>query len=239
MIKVTDTIDHTVLKPSSKKEDISKVCREATEYSFAAVCIPPNFISFAKKELSDLKSTVKVATVIGFPFGYSCVSAKAAEALDALEQGCDEIDMVANISAIKEGRWEFLTTEVKTILDVMKNHGNGSGNCKLKVIIESGILSDDEIIQCCKIYGDAGINYLKTSTGYAENKQGASVEHVKLFRQHLPDHVKIKASGGIRTYETARQMIEAGADRLGCSAGVAIAKEMETGERNDSAQGAY
>lgn len=206
-------IDHTVLKPTCLVSDIEKLCAEAIQYDFAAVCIPPNFVKLAKQLVSG--SDVKVATVIGFPFGYSATEAKIAEIILAMVDGADELDVVANISAIKNGDWSAIADEINHIMPIIRSKGK-----VVKIIIESGVLTDDEIIKCCDIYGIAGIDFLKTSTGYAE--KGASVEAVQLFRKHLPDTVNIKASGGIRDYATAKQMIDAGATRIGCSAGVAI-----------------
>lgn len=160
---------------------------------------------------------VKVATVIGFPFGYSAVEAKIAEILLAIVDGVDELDVVINISAIKNNDWLYLADEINHIMPIIR-----SKDKVIKIIIESGVLTDGEIIKCCEIYGLAGIDYLKTSTGYAE--KGATVEAVKLFRLHLPANIQIKASGGIRDYAFAKQLIDAGATRLGCSAGVAIVK---------------
>ena len=176
---------------------------------------PPNFVKKAKEFL--VGTNVKVATVIGFPFGYSAVEAKLAEIVLAMVDGVDELDVVANISAIKNQDWVYLANELNHIMPVVK-----SKNKTIKIIIESGILTNDEIIKCCELYGVAGIDYLKTSTGYAE--KGASVEAVKLFRLHLPDAVQIKASGGIRDYTFAAELVEAGATRLGCSASLAIVK---------------
>ena len=206
-------IDHTILKPTCLVADIEKLCAEAKQYDFAAVCVPPNFVKLAKEKL--VGSTVHVATVIGFPFGYSATEAKIAEIILAMVDGADELDVVANISAIKNGDWSAIADEINHIMPIIR-----SKNKVVKIIIESGVLTDDEIIKCCDIYGIAGIDYLKTSTGYAE--KGASVEAVQLFRKHLPDQVQIKASGGIRDYAAAKLMIEAGATRIGCSAGVAI-----------------
>ena len=206
-------IDHTILKPTCLVADIEKLCAEAKQYDFAAVCVPPNFVKLAKEKLAG--STVQVATVIGFPFGYSATEAKIAEIILAMVDGADELDVVANISAIKNGDWSAIADEINHIMPIIR-----SKNKVVKIIIESGVLTDDEIIKCCDIYGIAGIDYLKTSTGYAE--KGASVEAVKLFRKHLPDQVQIKASGGIRDYAAAKLMIDAGATRIGCSAGVAI-----------------
>ena len=212
-------IDHTILKPTCLVADIEKLCAEAKQYDFAAVCVPPNFVKLAKEKL--VGSTVQVATVIGFPFGYSATEAKIAEIILAMVDGADELDVVANISAIKNADWSAIADEINHIMPIIR-----SKNKLVKIIIESGVLTDDEIIKCCDIYGIAGIDYLKTSTGYAE--KGASVEAVKLFRKHLPDQVQIKASGGIRDYATAQLMIDAGARRIGCSAGVAIVSGANT-----------
>jgi deoxyribose-phosphate aldolase len=206
-------IDHTILKPTCLVSDIEKLCAEAKQYDFAAVCVPPNFVKLAKEQVAG--TDVKVATVIGFPFGYSATEAKIAEIILAMVDGADELDVVANISAIKNGDWAAIADEINHIMPIIRSKGKA-----VKIIIESGVLTDDEIIKCCDIYGIAGIDFLKTSTGYAE--KGASVEAVQLFRKHLPDAINIKASGGIRDYATAKQMIDAGATRIGCSAGVAI-----------------
>ena len=206
-------IDHTILKPTCLVSDIEKLCTEAKEYDFAAVCVPPNFVKLAKEKVAG--TDVKVATVIGFPFGYSATEAKIAEIILAMVDGADELDVVANISAIKNGDWAAIADEINHIMPIIRSKGKA-----VKIIIESGVLTNDEIIKCCDIYGIAGIDFLKTSTGYAE--KGASIEAVQLFRKHLPESIQIKASGGIRDYETAKQMIEAGATRIGCSAGVAI-----------------
>ena len=213
MLAVNKYIDHTILKPTCLVADIQKLCTEAKQYDFAAVCVPPNFVKLAKELIAG--SSVQVATVIGFPFGYSATEAKIAEMILAMVDGADELDVVAHISAIKNGDWMAIADEINHIMPIVRSKGK-----KIKVIIESGVLTDEEIIKCCDIYGVAGIDYLKTSTGYAE--KGASVEAVQLFRKHLPEAVQIKASGGIRDYATAKQMIEAGATRIGCSAGVAI-----------------
>ena len=212
-MNIAKFIDHTVLKPTTLIAEIEKLCAEAKQYGFAAVCVPPNFVKLAKSLVEG--SAVKGATVIGFPFGYSAVEAKIAEILLAIVDGADELDVVINISAIKNNDWQYLANEINHIMPIIR-----SKNKVIKVIIESGVLTDEEIIKCCDIYGLAGIDYLKTSTGYAE--KGASVEAVKLFRKHLPDHVQIKASGGIRDYAFAKELVDAGATRLGCSAGVAI-----------------
>jgi deoxyribose-phosphate aldolase len=206
-------IDHTCLKPATLYSDIKKLCEEALQYQFAAVCVPPPFVREAKKLTAG--SAVKTCTVIGFPFGYSAIEAKLAEIVLAIADGADELDMVINITALKNNDWQYLANEIATILPITQNK-----NKTLKIIIESGILTEEEIIKCCTLYGTAGVDFLKTSTGYAE--KGATVEAVELMRKHLPHSVKVKASGGIRTRAFALQLIDAGAARLGCSASVFI-----------------
>jgi len=215
-MNIAPYIDHTVLKQATTIGDVEKVCKEAVEYGFAAVCVPPLYVKKAKEFLAG--SSIKVATVIGFPFGYCAIEAKVAEIVLAIVDGADELDMVVNISAIKNGDWTFIANEINMILPIVRNK-----NKVIKVIIESGILTDDEIIKCCDIYGAAGVDYVKTSTGFAE--KGASIHAVKLIRAHLADSIKIKASGGIRSYSFAKELINAGANRLGCSASVEIVKE--------------
>lgn len=206
-------IDHTILKPTTALSDVQKLCDEAVAYDFFAVCVPPWWV---KNSVSMLDGQPpKIATVIGFPFGYSATTAKLAEVQQAIADGADELDIVINLAALKSSDWGYLETEMKTLLAPIRQ------NKKLvKVIIESGVLTKEEIRQCCEIYGGIGVDFLKTSTGYAE--KGATREAVQLMRHALPSTIKIKASGGIRTYEQAIEMIEAGADRLGCSASVAI-----------------
>jgi deoxyribose-phosphate aldolase len=213
-MNIASYIDHTVLKPTTILQEVETCCSEAMEYGFAAVCIPPYYVAEAAAKLTG--SGVKVATVIGFPFGYSTVSAKAEEMLVAIEAGAAEIDMVINIAAVKNKDWTYLEEEIEEIMS-SKDEG-----ILIKIIIESGILTEDEIIRCCSIYANAGVDFVKTSTGYAE--KGASVEAVQLMRRHLPSNIKIKASGGIRTFEFANELVKAGADRLGCSASIAIVK---------------
>ncbi len=215
-MNINSYIDHTILKPTTTLTEVERVCSEAMQFNFAAVCIPPLFVTKAKELVKDSK--LNVATVIGFPFGYNAIEAKVAEIVLAMVDGADELDMVINISAIKNNDWNFIANEINTIMPIVKSKSK-----IIKVIIESGILTDDEIIKCCDIYGMAGVDYVKTSTGYAE--KGASVHAVKLIRAHLADSVKIKASGGIKTYSFAKELIDAGADRLGCSSSVQIVKE--------------
>jgi deoxyribose-phosphate aldolase len=206
-------IDHTLLKPTALIADIERLCKEALQYNFAAVCVPPPFIKTAKKQLEN--SSLKVATVIGFPFGYSAIEAKLAETLLAIVDGADELDVVINLTALKNNDWQYLSNEINHILPVVKQN-----NKVIKVIIETGVLTDAEIIRCCELYGAAQVDFLKTSTGYAE--QGATIQAVQLMRSHLPAHVQIKASGGIKTYQFGKELINAGATRLGCSSSIEI-----------------
>ncbi|MFT4203014.1 MAG: deoxyribose-phosphate aldolase [Chitinophagaceae bacterium] len=209
-------IDHTVLKPTTLVSDIEKLCAEAIQYEFAAVCVPPPFVRKAKELTRD--SIVKVATVIGFPFGYSCIEAKIAETVLSLVDGADELDIVINLIALKNNDWEYLANEINHLAPIIKAKGK-----TIKVIIESGILTDDEIVKCCTLYAPANVDFMKTSTGYAE--VGATVHAVELMRKNLPDNIQIKASGGIRNYAFAKELTDAGATRLGCSASVQIVKE--------------
>ncbi|HKH61037.1 MAG TPA: deoxyribose-phosphate aldolase [Flavitalea sp.] len=215
-MNIASFIDHTVLKPTTTISDVKTLCNEAIEYGFAAVCIPPPLVKNAKAFLKGTE--VKTATVIGFPFGYSNAKAKIFETRQAIDDGADEMDVVINLIALRGNAWSYLESEIKYIVEAIhKDRG------VLKVIIESGILTNEEIVQCCEIYAKAGVDFVKTSTGYAE--KGASLEAVQLMRQTLPSSIRIKASGGIRNYEFAKQLIGAGADRLGCSASVSIMNE--------------
>jgi deoxyribose-phosphate aldolase len=212
-MSIAKYIDHTILKPNTSSAEIKKLCEEARQYEFAAVCVPPYYISNASQLLKGNK--IKVATVIGFPFGYSHYTAKLTEAEQAITDGADELDMVMNIAAFKENDFDFLKKEAEAIVSIKQKK-----RVTIKIILETGLLNNEEIIQCCTLYKDYAVDFLKTSTGYAE--KGASVEAVALLRTHLPKHIQIKASGGIRNFEFASALIEAGATRLGCSASVAI-----------------
>ena len=233
MISIAHYIDHTLLKPTATYIEINRICKEALEYGFAAVCVPPPLVGEAvglvKADGEGPRRSdggVKVATVIGFPFGYSALAAKLAEVEQALADGADELDVVINLIALKNGDWSLLEEEMSPLTD--RVHADGK---IIKVIIESGILTDEEIVRCCTIYSRIGVDFLKTSTGYAE--KGATIGAVQLMRCNLPAGIRIKASGGIRNYAFARQLIEAGADRLGCSASV----EIVNGEASAVAEG--
>src|SRR6478672_11201123 len=187
-MNIAQFIDHTILKPTTTLAEIEKVCEEALEYGFAAVCVPPYYVRDSNQVLE--KKKVKVATVIGFPFGYSHYKAKRKEIKEALKDGAEELDMVMNIAAFKSNDIAYLEKEMEEITSVIKENG-----AVLKLIIESGILCNEEIIKCCELYKHFPINYMKTSTGYAD--KGASVEAVEIMRKHLPASMQIKASGGI------------------------------------------
>jgi deoxyribose-phosphate aldolase len=212
-MSIAQFIDHTILKPTTTLADIEKLCEDARQYHFAAVCVPPYYVTDTRQMLEG--SDVKLATVIGFPFGYSHYMAKAEEASRALEEGADELDMVMNMAAFKGNDLAWLESEISEL-----TNRAGARGAAVKVIIESGILTDEEIIRCCEVYRHYPIQFMKTSTGYAE--KGATLEAVRLMRAHLPENIHIKASGGIKTYDFARELINAGATRLGCSASVAI-----------------
>ncbi len=206
-------IDHTILKNTTSTADVDKLCKEAINHGFAAVCVPPYFVSDAKKLVDG--TTVKLVTVIGFPFGYHHYKTKLEEAILSIDEGADELDMVMNLSALKSNDATYLETEIDVVSKLTSN-----GNKTLKVIIESGVLSDEEIIKCCELYQRYPVQFLKTSTGFAEG--GASVHAVQLMRKHLPPHIQIKASGGIKTKAFAEELIAAGATRLGTSSGIAL-----------------
>jgi len=207
-------IDHTLLKPNITKDQIEKLCSEALEYNFASVCIPPYYVSQANELLKDSES-VKVCTVIGFPLGYDSTSSKVESIKKAIEQGADELDAVVNIPAIKDGDWKTVRYDLESISTVVqRNHK------LLKIIFETCYLTNDEIEKLAEICLEFDIDYLKTSTGFGTG--GATIEHVKLMKKIAGDKAKVKASGGVRTQEDALKMIEAGADRIGASAGIKI-----------------
>lgn len=214
--RIASYIDHTLLKPVAQSADIQKLCREAIENGFAAVCVPPFVVQEAVQALHG--SAVKTATVIGFPMGYSCFAAKLEETQQALLDQADELDIVINLMALKNGDWAYLQKEMQPLIHRIHEKGK-----VIKVIVESGVLTANELTRCCELYGGMGIDFMKTSTGYSE--KGASVSDVREMRNKLPGEVKIKASGGVRHYSFAKELLEAGADRLGCSSSLQILEE--------------
>ncbi len=223
--QVAATIDHTILKPDTTRTDIDRICAEAIQHNFAAVCVPPAYIKKSVKQLR--KTPVRVATVLGFPMGYVPRLVKLYELNDCIARGAHEIDMVVNVGAIKDKRWRYVHNEIQMLAKDAHNQ-----KTVLKVIIESGLLTQEEIIAACDVCADCGVDFVKTSTGF--NGPGATVEVISLMRRILPPSVKIKASGGIRTLEQAIALIKAGADRLGCSRGVEIVGEFSKQGNNVS-----
>ena len=209
---VMSKVDHTLLTQTATEDDIKQICEDAVEYGAASVCIPPSYVSFAK---SYLNGKVAVCTVIGFPNGYSTTAAKCVEARCAIEDGADEIDMVINISSVKNSRYDVVLEEIKQIKKICGDH-------ILKVIIETCFLTEKEKIRMCEIVTQSGADYIKTSTGFAGG--GATFEDIKLFADHVGENVKIKAAGGIKSFEDAEKFISLGASRLGTSRLVAILK---------------
>ena len=207
--------DHTLLAQTSTWEEIKAICDDGIKYSTASVCIPASCVKQAKEYVGE---RLAICTVIGFPNGYATTAAKCFMAHDAVSNGADEVDMVINIGWAKEGKWAQITEEIRQI----KAHCMGR---ILKVIIETCLLTDDEKIALCKCVSDSGADYIKTSTGFS--KAGATFADVELFAKHVAPHVKIKAAGGISSIEDAEKFIALGADRLGTSRIVKIAKGLE------------
>lgn len=205
-------IDHTLLKPEAKIEQIKTLCEEAKEHDFMSVCVNPFFVPVARKLLEG--SSVKVCTVIGFPLGANTPSVKVYEAKKAVEDGADEVDMVQNISMAKEHDYEFIENEIRQVKEAV------GPDIVLKVILETCLLTDDEIRECSIAAKKAGADFVKTSTGFS--KGGATVNAVKIMRAAVGDEMGVKASGGIHTKEEMVALIEAGASRIGASCGVAL-----------------
>ena len=204
-------IDHTLLKPTATESDIIKLCEEAIKYNFFSVCVNSCFVPLAKKVLS--KSSVKVCTVVGFPLGAMETCSKAYEAKTAIENGADEIDMVINIGLLKSRNYNAVLNDIIKVKEA-------TGDNILKVILETCDLTKDEIIKACELCVEAKANYVKTSTGFS--KGGAQLADVKIMKKTVKDQALIKASGGIRDFETAKHFIDLGVQRLGVSAGIAI-----------------
>lgn len=208
-------IDHTLLKPFSTWEDIEKLCDEAVEYKTASVCVPQSYIERINKKYGD---KLAICTVIGFPLGYNLTESKIVEAKKAIEYGASEIDMVVNISDVKNGDYEKVEEEIKVIKEAV-------GERILKVIIETCYLTKEEKIAMCKAVTNAGADYIKTSTGFGTD--GARMEDVILFKEHIGENVKIKAAGGVRTKEDLIAFIKAGCDRIGTSSAIKMLKGEE------------
>lgn len=207
-------IEHTLLKQNASKNEIKKLLEEALQYKFLGVCVNPCNVKFAKEYLKD--SDIKIVTVIGFPLGQSTTEVKILETVDAVKNGADEIDMVINGGKLKDGEYDYIIEEISKIKTACQGRN-------LKVILETDLLTRDEIKTACELCIKGGANFVKTSTGFVKNGVGAKVEDVKLMYETVKDAgLQVKASGGIRDKETALKMIEAGAVRLGTSSGVNI-----------------
>ena len=211
MNNIASYIDHTVLAADATEEKIQKLCNEAKEWKFASVCVNTCWTKFCAQELKG--TGVNVCTVVGFPLGAMCTKAKAFEAKCAVEDGATEVDMVINIGLLKDHKDDLVEEDIREVK-------KACGDKVLKVIIEACLLTDEEKVRACELSVKAGADFVKTSTGFS--KWGAKVEDVALMRKTVGPNVGVKAAGGIRTYEDAIKMIEAGSNRLGCSAGIAI-----------------
>ena len=203
-------VDHTILTTTATWEQVKKICDEGMKYETASVCIPPRYVKKAAKYVGN---KLKICTVIGFPNGYSMPEVKVFETEDAVRCGADEIDMVINLGLVKDGDWEGVLSEIKAV------KASCAGRI-LKVIVEACQLTQEEKIAACRVVSMSGADFIKTSTGFSTG--GATVEDVALFKQHISPDVRIKAAGGIRSFEQAQAMIEAGADRIGASALAAL-----------------
>ncbi|EMC13646.1 deoxyribose-phosphate aldolase [Streptococcus mutans] len=216
-MRINQYIDHTLLKPESRQDQIDKLIREAKTYNFASVCINPTWVSYAAKALEG--TDIKVCTVIGFPLGATTSAVKAFETKDAISHGADEVDMVINIGQAKSGHFAFVEEDIRAVVEA-------SGDKLVKVIIETCLLTDKEKIKACQAAVAAGADFVKTSTGFST--AGARLDDVRLMRQTVGPDVGVKAAGGTRSLEDAQAFIEAGATRIGTSAGVTIMEGKQT-----------
>lgn len=214
--EIFEKVDHTLLTQTATWDEIRQICDDAMTYQTASVCIPASYVKRAKEYVKD---AMQICTVIGFPNGYSTTKVKEYETKDAIENGADEIDMVINIGDLKDGRFLEIENEIKTLKAAC-------GNRILKVIIETCLLTDEEKIKMCEIVTKAGADYIKTSTGFSTS--GATFDDVALFAEHIGSNVKIKAAGGISSFDDAFRFVELGASRLGTSRIVKLAKNEQT-----------
>jgi len=210
---IASFIDHTCVKIDATRNDIKQSCEEAIKYHFHSVCVTPTRVKDAKKYLGEHIKTIALIAVIGFPFGFTTSETKAFEAREAVLNGATEIDMVVNINAIKDVNWDLVLNDIKLVVDAVPN-------IAVKVILETGLLSQDELIHACRLAEKAGATFVKTATGYGP--RGAELHDIAVMKASVSNKVKIKASGGIHDFETALAMIKAGADRIGSSSGLEI-----------------
>ncbi|NIZ40373.1 deoxyribose-phosphate aldolase [Entomospira entomophila] len=219
MQSIAKMIDHTLLKPDATSDQIMKLCQEAMQYNFASVCINPHWIPLAKETITQ--DDVKICTVVGFPLGANSTKTKVVETQDAIKMGAEEIDMVLNISKVKEGDFIYVEDEIKQVVQASAGH-------IVKVILETCLLTEEEIITACQSCIQAGAQFVKTSTGFST--RGATVEDVLLMKKTVGDHCEVKAAGGVRTMSDMMKMIKAGASRIGTSAGVSLIQNLESSE---------
>ena len=210
--EILSHVDHTLLKAFATWEDIQKLCEEALEYHTASVCIPPSYIKRIHDTYGD---KINICTVVGFPLGYSTTKAKVAETLQAIEEGASEVDMVVNIADVKNGDFDKVTEEIRSLKQA-------AGDKILKVIIETCYLTEEEKIAMCKAVTEAGADYIKTSTGFGTG--GATMEDILLFKKFIGPHVKMKAAGGVKSVEDMEAFLEAGCDRIGTSSAISLIK---------------
>ncbi len=212
-MQINSFIDHTLLKPEATLADIHKLCSEAQEYQFYSVCVAPTWVSQCQKALSG--SDVKVCSVVGFPLGYSSTESKVFEIEQLTKLDCDEMDFVVNLGHVFDENWQFIEKEFSSIRQATPN--------TLKVILETGLTNEAQVSKLCELASKTGIEFVKTSTGFCKDSS-ASTDWVQLMKKSCGPNTKIKASGGIRDFSTAKKMIDAGAERLGCSASIKISK---------------
>lgn len=210
--EILSHVDHTLLKAFATWEDIQKLCEEAIEYHTASVCVPPSYI---KRIHDTYGEKINICTVVGFPLGYSTTKAKVAETVQAIEDGASEVDMVINIADVKNGDFEKVTEEIRSLKQA-------AGDKILKVIIEACYLTEEEKIAMCKAVTEAGADYIKTSTGFGTG--GATMEDILLFKKFIGPHVKMKAAGGVKSVEDMEAFLEAGCDRIGTSSAISLIK---------------
>lgn len=213
--EILKKVDHTLLTQTATWEEIKQICDDAIKYKVASVCIPPSYIKQAKDYVND---KIALCTVIGFPNGYNTSEVKVFETKNAIENGADEIDMVINIGLLKDKKYDLITNEIKQIKEACKGR-------ILKVIIETCLLTEDEKVKMCEIVTEAGADYIKTSTGFS--KAGATFDDIALFAKHVGKNVKIKAAGGISSFDDADRFVELGASRLGTSRLIKLMKNQE------------
>lgn len=215
MSEIAKFIEQTILKPDTSLADVRRVCEEARQYGFAGVCIPPLFVRDARRLLDDISPKTRVVTVVGFPMGYSAIAAKSEEIKRATEDGADDIDAVINLAAIKSGNWNHVGNDIEALALATNMRGR-----TLKLILECGLLTAEEIRRCCDLAAASRVAWVKTGTGF--HGHPATPDMVKALRACTPAHIKIKAAGGIRTLADAQALLDAGADRIGTSVGVEI-----------------